>query len=75
MSNNTVTLTETGLIALTGIIIAFCINCCKQIEQSRCSRISFCWGLSECDRTPLSSEAIVEMGSLGNENAETKTNL
>ena len=55
-----ITLTETGFIALVGILFGFLIGCCKQIESSRCEKIKLC-GV-ECDRTPLKDEiSIIEM--------------
>jgi len=54
-----VELTETGLIALVGMLFGFLVGCCRQIESSRCERIRFC-GV-ECDRTPLKDETIIEM--------------
>ena len=54
-----VTLTETGLIAMVGMLFGFLIGCCKQIESSRCQRIKLCG--AECDREPLKDETIIEM--------------
>ena len=54
-----VTSTETGLIALVGMLFGFLIGCCKQIESSRCQRIKLCG--AECDREPLKDETIIEM--------------
>jgi len=54
-----ITLTETGFIALVGMLFGFLIGCCKQIESSRCEKIKLC-GV-ECDRTPLKDETIIEM--------------
>jgi len=54
-----VTLTETGLIALVGMLFGFLVSCCRQIESSRCERIKLCG--AECDRTPLKDETIIEM--------------
>lgn len=48
------TLTETGLLTLAGIIVAFLLRCCQQIEQSRCSTIN-CWGV-KCERNVLSEK-------------------
>ena len=55
-----VTLTETGFIAIVGMLFGFLIGCCKQIESSRCEKIRFC-GV-QCDRTPLKDETIIELG-------------
>ena len=52
-------LTETGLIAIIGMLFAFLIGCCRQIESSRCERIKLC-GM-ECDRTPLKDETVLQM--------------
>ena len=52
-------LTETGLIAIIGMLFGFLIGCCKQIESSRCERINLC-GM-ECDRTPLKDETILDI--------------
>lgn len=54
-----VTLTETGLIAIVGMLFGFLVSCCRQIESSRCERIKLCG--AECDRTPLKDETIIEM--------------
>ena len=54
-----ITLTETGFIALVGMLFGFLIGCCKQIESSRCQRIKLCG--AECDREPLKDETIIEM--------------
>ena len=47
-------LTETGFLALIGVITAFLLKCCQEIQNSRCNRIKFC-GI-ECDRQVLSEE-------------------
>ena len=57
-----VTLTETGLIAIVGMLFGFLIGCCKQIESSRCQKIRLCG--AECDRQPLKDETILEMEKL-----------
>ena len=49
-------LTETGMLTLAGIIVAFLLRCCQQIEQSRCSRIECCG--AKCDRSVFSEEHI-----------------
>ena len=56
-----ISLTETGLLALCGMVIGFIISFCKTAEQSRCKNISLCWGLVDCVRQPLSGETILEM--------------
>ena len=56
-----ISLTETGLLALCGMVIGFVISFCKTAEQSRCKNISLCWGLIDCVRQPLSGETILEM--------------
>lgn len=56
-----ISLTETGLLALTGMVIGFVISFCKTAEQSRCKNISLCWGLVDCVRQPLSGETILEL--------------
>tara|TARA_B100001094_G_scaffold320938_1_gene367907 strand:- start:496 stop:714 length:219 start_codon:yes stop_codon:yes gene_type:complete len=66
-----ITLTETGIIALTGMVIAFLINCCKTIMMSRCKAIKFCFGLIEIQRVPLSGDTIIELDEI--ENQEIKT--
>jgi len=50
------TLTETGLLTLAGILVAFLLRCCQQIEQSRCSKIECCG--AKCDRNVISEEHI-----------------
>ena len=52
-------LTETGLIAIIGMLFGFLIGCCRQIESSRCERIKLC-GM-ECDRAPLKDETVLQM--------------
>ena len=52
-------LTETGLIAIIGMLFGFLISCCRQIESSRCERIKLC-GM-ECDRAPLKDETVLQM--------------
>lgn len=49
-------LTETGFLALIGVITAFLLKCCQEIQNSRCNRIKFC-GI-ECERQVLSEEHI-----------------
>ena len=56
-----ISLTETGLLALTGMVIGFVISFCKTAEQSRCKNITLCWGIVNCERQPLSGETILEM--------------
>lgn len=56
-----VTLTETGLLALCGMVIGFVISFCKTAEQSRCKDIKLCWGIISCKREPLSGETILQM--------------
>lgn len=56
-----VTLTETGLLALCGMVIGFVISFCKTAEQSRCKNIKFCWGIVDCVREPLSNDTILQM--------------
>jgi len=53
------TITETGLIGLVGMLFGFLISCCKTIEQSRCTDISFCG--ASCSRTPLKDETILNL--------------
>ena len=60
-----ITLTETGLLALVSLLIGFAIQFCRTAEQSRCRKILFCWGAVECNRDPLSSEAVLELNNLG----------
>ena len=55
------TLSETGVIGLFGMLFGFLIACCKQIEQSRCTDISFCG--ASCSREPLKDETILNMGA------------
>lgn len=52
-------LTETGLITIIGIVVAFLLRCCAQIEESRCSTIK-CFGV-KCDRNVYSEEHIERM--------------
>ena len=57
------TLSETGLIGIITLGIGFIISFCRQAEQSRCKKVSLCWGLVKCDRTPLSGETILELNN------------
>ena len=59
-----ISLTETGLLALTGMVIGFVISFCKTAEQSRCKNITLCWGIVNCERQPLSGETILEMNEV-----------
>ena len=63
-----VSLTETGLIALVGMLFGFLVSCCRQIESSRCERIKLCG--AECDRTPLKDETILEMEKMPSKQEE-----
>lgn len=56
-----ITLTETGLLALVSLLIGFVISFCKTAEQSRCKKISLCWGIVDCNREPINDETILEM--------------
>ena len=58
-----ISLTETGLLALTGMVIGFVISFCKTAEQSRCKNITLCWGIVNCERQPLSGETILELSN------------
>jgi len=58
-----ITLTETGLLAGMGLIIGFLINCCKQIEASRCENISLCFGLINLHRKPFTSDEMIQLES------------
>ena len=64
------TLSETGLIGIISLGIGFIISFCRQAEQSRCKQVSLCWGLVNCDRTPLSGETIIELNSSADEAKE-----
>jgi hypothetical protein len=66
-----VSLTETGLLALTGMVIGFIISFCKTAEQSRCKNISLCWGIIDCKREPFSGETILQMEEKAEENKTT----
>jgi len=57
-------LTETGLLALCGMVIGFIISFCKTAEQSRCKNIKLCWGIVDCERQPLSGETILQMNEV-----------
>lgn len=65
-----VTLTETGILAGIGLICGFLLNCCKQVEGSRCDTVSLFYGLINIHRKPLTSEEIIELG----ETPEEKVN-
>lgn len=57
------TITETGLIGLVGMLFGFLISCCKTIEQSRCTDISFCG--ASCSRQPLKDDTILNLQEEG----------
>lgn len=59
-----VTLTETGILAGIGLIAGFLLNCCKQVEGSRCDTISLFYGLINIHRRPLTADEIVELGEV-----------
>ena len=61
-------LTETGFLGLIGLITAFLLKCCQEIQNSRCNRIKFC-GI-ECDRQVLSEEYIERLRKEQGENTE-----
>lgn len=63
-------LTETGLITIIGIVVAFLLRCCAQIEDSRCTTIS-CFGV-KCDRNVYSEKHIEMMNKQRKENEEKK---
>ncbi len=65
-----ITLTETGLLALVSLLIGFIISFCKTAEQSRCKKISVCWGLIDCNREPLNNDTILEMNNVNEEKKE-----
>lgn len=58
-----VTLTETGVLAFSGMVIGFIISFCKTAEQSRCKNIQLCFGLIKCERQPLDGNTILQMNS------------
>ena len=53
------TMTETGLISIIGMFMAFALACCKGIQQSRCSNIST--PCISCDREVIDPETLLEM--------------
>ena len=53
------TVTETGLIGIIGMVLGFALSCCRQIEQSRCTTVDCC-GV-KCNRVPLHDETIIKM--------------
>ncbi len=61
-------LTETGFLALIGVITAFLLKCCQEIQNSRCNRIKFC-GI-ECDRQVLSEEHLERLRREQEENSK-----
>jgi len=52
-------LTEAGLLGLAGLITAFLVKCCNQIENSRCTTIDFC-GI-KCQREVLTESQLSKM--------------
>ena len=65
-------ITETGLITIIGILVAFLLRCCAQIEESRCSTIK-CFGV-ECDRNVYSEKHIEKMNKERKANEDQKEN-
>ena len=61
-------LTETGFLALIGVITAFLLKCCQEIQNSRCNRIKVC-GI-ECDRQVLSEEHLERLRREQEENSK-----
>ena len=59
-----VTLTETGILAGIGLICGFLLNCCKQVEGSRCDTITLFYGLINIHRKPLTSDELLELGEV-----------
>ena len=51
-------LTEGGILALAGLLTAFLVKCCSQIESSRCTEIDCC-GV-KCARQVLSEAHLAE---------------
>ena len=70
-----VTYTETGLLAGLGLICGFLLNCCKQIEGSRCDTISLFYGLVNIHRKPLTADEIVELGEIPVKDIEEEKTL
>jgi len=66
-------ITETGMITIIGILVAFLLKCCAQIEESRCSTIK-CFGV-ECDRTVYSEEHIEKVKKEQKANQEQKDDV
>lgn len=62
------TVTETGLIGIIGMVLGFALSCCRQIEQSRCTSVECCG--AKCDRAPLSDDTILKMDAQKEEDME-----
>jgi len=65
-----VTLTETGLLALVGLVAGFLLKAQHQVHQSRCNKIGFC-GVN-CERNVLSAEDIATINE-GKEEEKVNT--
>ena len=59
-----ITYSESGILAALGLIIGFLLNCCKQIEGSRCDTITLFYGLVNIHRKPLTADEVVELGEV-----------
>tara|TARA_R110000751_G_scaffold50778_1_gene111954 strand:+ start:245 stop:481 length:237 start_codon:yes stop_codon:yes gene_type:complete len=54
-----ISITETGLLALVGLVCGFFLKAQHQVHQSRCNRIGFC-GIT-CERNVLTGEDIAKI--------------
>ena len=52
-------LTETGVLTMTGMLMAFALACCGKIAQSRCSNINT--PCLSCDREVLDPQTLLEL--------------
>jgi hypothetical protein len=72
---SSIQITETGLLAMVGMVIGFIISFCKTAEQSRCKEINVCCGAISCNREPLSGETILEMNDKTQEALPSENNI
>lgn len=72
---SSIQITETGLLAMVGMVIGFIISFCKTAEQSRCKEINVCCGAISCNREPLSAETILEMNDKEQEALPSENNI
>ena len=71
-----VEISETGFITILGMILAFSVACCRNIQTSRCSKINS--PCVSCEREVIDEETLVELRQMeeakSNNNTRTPSN-